>query len=138
MIIFKVWCKDRKEWEKDEVFLSALGSQFHTRRLLPVKSDNHLVFFSTGRKDKKGKEIYYGSDIVKFKVQILSLIPKYIELIGIFHFHEDELRTEIEIFGHPDYTTLWYDYITMNNFEIIGTVQENPELLDKKIKNENE
>lgn len=83
----------------------------------------------TGLKDKNGTEIYSDCDIFKFKY--LEQLDKEIELTGSFTFNEDDLRYEIDIYGHDRYIVL--NYIGNGiffDFEIIGTKQENPELLN--------
>ena len=83
----------------------------------------------TGLKDKKGKEIYAASDIFKFTY--LEELDKKIELIGIFTFSEEDLRYEIDVYGNIRYLCLSYiGNGVFSDFEIIGTKQENPELLD--------
>ena len=66
-IKFKVWCLDYNEWEKDEVFLSQSGIQYHSRRLFPVKYDRHIVMQSAGLTDKNGNEIYYNGQLLRIK-----------------------------------------------------------------------
>jgi len=51
---YRVWCENKQEWEKDEVFLSQHGTLFHRDRvgeLFPLKPDSHKVSFFTGLHD---------------------------------------------------------------------------------------
>ena len=83
---------------------------------------------SIGLQDKNGKEIYANSDIFKFKY--LKELHNPIDLTGIFTFNHDDLRYEIDIIGNKEYTCLCYvGNGIFYDFEIIGTKQENPELL---------
>lgn len=90
----------------------------------------------TGKTDKNGKDIYFDSEIVKFKLVVahsnISADDEEVELTGVFRWDDEELRVEIEIYNNPQYLVLWYNPLTMKDFEVIGTVQENPELLGEK------
>lgn len=124
-IKFRVWCKDRNEWEKDEVFLSQNGFQFHTRRLMPVKSDNHTVVFYIGPHDKNGKEIYEG-DIVSgekgFFVDNVRGVVKYCGMAFCFVGKTESGKEWI-------YTVTNESTKQLPEIEVIGNIFENPELL---------
>jgi len=85
-------------------------------------------YSSTGKTDIRGQEIYYGFHIVKFKW--VKKEKEYI-FIGVITFDEDELRAEIDIYNYHDegFYCLWYDCLTMTDFEIVGNVKKNPELI---------
>jgi len=121
---YKVWCKDKNEWEKDLSFLSENGTLFYRNpscgkfhiELRPCKPENHIAVFYTGLLDKNSKEIYEG-DIVKHTNQIC------------------------EVF----YSTEWCSFKLKNKFyrspmgddqdfvyEVIGNIYENPELLARE------
>jgi len=60
---YRVWCKNRHEWEKDQVFLSPDGALFHWGKaggFFPIKPESHEVSFFTGLHDSDGKPIYEG------------------------------------------------------------------------------
>lgn len=67
-MLFRIWCKDKNEWEKDGVRIDAYGDQYHRKNCLYdwvyVRPDNHIVEFSTRLQDANGKEIFQG-DIVE-------------------------------------------------------------------------
>lgn len=92
-----------------------------------MDKQEHIMQY-TGKKDKNNKEIYADSTIFKFKY--LEELYKPVELIGSFTFNEEDLRYEIDIYNHDRYIVL--NYIgngLFYDFEIIGTIQENPELI---------
>jgi hypothetical protein len=72
----------------------------------------------TGKKDINGKEIYYDTDRCKFKLWD-SASGKWLELECIFTWNDEEMRTELDVFGSSMITCLWYDYQNMKDFEII-------------------
>jgi hypothetical protein len=82
-------------------------------------------------RDKYGKKIYEDCSILKFK--FLEELDKEIEFIGVFTFNDEDLRYEIDIYNNPRYVCLNYTGNgVFRNFEVIGTKQENPELLKEK------
>lgn len=83
----------------------------------------------TGLTDKNGVEIYYNSDIFKFK--FMTSVDEYCEMVGVMDFNDEELRAEIDVYGDKDYVCLYYKGNgEMFDFEVIGNIHENPELLE--------
>lgn len=120
-IKFRVWCKNKNEWEKDNIALYQDGSRYHTDikgRHMYVSPDSHIIQMFTGLKDKNNVEIYeehkcrYKDDSGMERIGIVKyrLCEFYLEAID----GDDEGNQNIQL--HPDY-----------DIEIIG---ENPELLD--------
>ena len=84
-----------------------------------------------GKKDIKNTPIYEG-DIFKFK--FMEEPNKPIELIGSFAWNDEDLRYEIDIYSneYPEYICLYYiGNGQMYDFEIIGNIFDNAELLNK-------
>jgi hypothetical protein len=123
---YRVWCKDKNEWERHPVFLDTSGNIWHFQNgcAIPIKPENHNVCFFTGLLDINGKEIYEG-DIILYK-------------------DSDETR-EVGTIEWNDYDRAW-GFIRKNsnclmghNFigygveiEILGNIYENSELLRKQ------
>lgn len=84
-------------------------------------------------KDIKGNYIYE-EDIVTFNLVENDNLesPDPITLIGVFVYNQTELRYEIDIYSkdHPEYHCLYYNYETMSNFEIIGNINDNKDLIE--------
>jgi uncharacterized phage protein (TIGR01671 family) len=73
--------------------------------------EDYILMQYTGLKDKNGKEIYEG-DILELKNAKISFIPRV-----IFVMAWDDTRTG------------WTLYSPKDEFEVIGNIYENPELL---------
>jgi len=108
--------------------ISIIGMQDNEDHEQLLEDNACEIYKSTGKTDIHGQDIYYDFHIVKFKW--VKNEKEYI-FIGVITFDEDELRAEIDIFNYHDegFCCLWYDCLTMFDFEIIGNVKENPELI---------
>ena len=80
--------------------------------------ENVIIEQYTGLKDKNGKEIYEG-DIVKYDCTGCNYIVVYRKYDASFVLENDD-REEIVLF----------QYNRQNDYEVIGTIHENPELLE--------
>jgi len=122
--------------EKNNVFLDthkfALSMYGHIMLLnqgkiidVVVDKRRHLICRYIEKTDIEDKEIYADSSIVEFSHTAWEAK----RLIGSFEYNPDELRYEINIYNDDKAICLNYNYETMSKFKIIGTLQENPELL---------
>lgn len=61
---FKVWCKNKNEWEKDSCILKQNGEIYQENIRVPLRKDTHIFVPPTGVKDINKKDAYLG-DILK-------------------------------------------------------------------------
>ena len=65
---YRLWCKDKNEWEKDSWVILPNGNLMwveYGNLVGGVYMKNHVLVKSTGFKDIEGKEIYEG-DIIRY------------------------------------------------------------------------
>lgn len=128
---FKAWNKDYKYFTAC-VTLEDIAAGFDGI----VKNDANFQF--SGLKDKNDVEIYFDSEIFKFKYKInrpyITKEDLFELLTGVLTWNDEELRAEIDIY--PEKCGLvclsFLGNGQMYDFEVIGTMQENPELLEIK------
>lgn len=149
---FRAWHKEEKimlnviaiNWFSDSEYDLCLGESinhedYHT------ESDETILMQSTGLRDKNGKEIFEG-DIVRYVYYDGSGYQDY-----LIEFKTEEVITG-ESCGEYNIETTWigvhfkriggnivgdYDYVhpeEVSNFEIIGNIHENPEMVSDTIR----
>lgn len=127
---FRVWCKNHKEWEKHDCFLSQDGqlNQFCNGRLLPpMRQDTHIVCMSTDLCDKNGKEIFEG-DIVQCGAGEPDAGPK--EKVAWLDRYAGFVLVTIDfdtVIDHEQFSKQCAGVVS-----VIGNIYENPELLAKE------
>ncbi|MDT2599468.1 YopX family protein [Enterococcus hulanensis] len=125
---FRVWCKNRNEWERDTCYIQQDGTLYQrskgSERLIPILEKNHVVMQSTGLKDRNGVELFEG-DVVR-----VSNHP--------FQKKEDSAGIEIDgnyLIGWSDHSLTWLAGDLLLHqlkpyIEVIGNIYEDKELLE--------
>lgn len=127
--IYRVWCANKNEWEKNKTALLPNGTLIdldHYNK--PVRSDTHKVYHCIGKEDNNKKLIYEG-DIVK-RIDVFPISKLYgREDIGLVKYINGSFYLEC----NDDRYLICLDYSSLKNsvYIIIGNECENPELLEQ-------
>ena len=120
---FRVWSDYWKKYATEaELHMDgSVDAIFEDDDGVPHHENTDLVIeFKTGLKDKNGKEIYEG-DIAKYDCRGSKYAVAYRKYDAGFVLENDD-REEIILF----------QYNRQNDYEVIGTIHENPELLEEE------
>lgn len=140
--LFRVWCENKKEWEKDEVLISSKGYFANTISGVGIHHNDiaiiqrgypkhHIIEFCTGLKDKNGK-LGYHKDFIKnnygdvFLIEWNSKECAYC-LINIIY-----LKSGIELEYAIRYDSCSIDSELVKEWEIIGNIHQDSHLLGGK------
>ena len=123
---YRVWCKNKNEWEKDEVCLSSNGYlwQRYGNGLVPLSPETHIIQFCTGLEDKNGVLIFEG-DIVKWG-HLKGSKENPIRIADVRINPDIQFNSNLGIFKYGNF--IYSD--TENHLEIIGNIHDNPELME--------
>lgn len=143
---FRVWCKDYKEWENDTICISNKDNYILDNlrpkflRITDIDPINHEISFCTGLKDKNGKlvyegdilkEIYFDTDLNKSDYDYT--VVRWEKIEASFIMYRPALPNDItffgEVFDDGDNSGV------LKNFEVIGNIYENPDLIKEKGEN---
>ena len=130
---FRIWVKDEERYydETDEESYQIIpnGQVTYTSEAYEEDgafytdttnaTDNVVVEQYTGLKDRYGEPIYEG-DIIKYAWTRCNYIVAYRKYDASFVLENDD-REEI----------ICFQYNRQNDYEVIGTIHENPELLEE-------
>jgi len=122
-IKFRIWCANKKEWEKNNCVISLSGSLFDMDNRIIMRRETHILEFSTGLHDKNGKEIFEG-DIVEIIHPCWYSKCKTEFKNGGFIF--TELNNPVENSAVTTYSFMRNKW----KIEVIGNIHDNPELLE--------
>ena len=89
---FRVWCHDKREWEKDDIIIDLRGNLHHNSPML-LRANSHTLQLCTGLQDSHGQYIYEG-DIVDQGDNFNSIV-KFGECYetGTVGFYLEEVKT---------------------------------------------
>ena len=118
---YRLWCKDKNEWEKDDWVILPNGNLMwveYGNLVGGVYMKNHILVKSTGFKDIEGKEIYEG-DIIRywdnFDERYKLAIIKFDK--GSFIMTNDRINWDIGLINKDD------------KIKIVGNIYENKDLI---------
>ena len=129
-IIFKVWCKNKNEWEKHPCRLTEDGVLIDILHQISLKPETHVVVWFSGLKDKYLNPIYR-NDIVKFhwstfqgnhESTCLVTYKRYRWLLEVIGKDEAAMGLTPSTCFDPAFTT-------PIQYEVIGNAYKNPDLL---------
>lgn len=127
---FRVWSEEDREYRTDcklrYLFTSPTGLP---STVYNDEGDRFDIEQYTGLKDKNGKEIYEG-DIVASSYFGKDRILKVVFYEGCFCLCET--RLEIPCAGFVYYFRQGSRFRPQDDYEVIGNIHENPELLEEK------
>ena len=131
---YKVWCKNKKEWERNNVALLPNGDLYDLDNKITVLRKTHDVLFNTGLEDTNNKGIYQ-EDIVRrnYYNGYCYLRIRQFHLKTIAEFLPElphEYVIGLKSWGDIDY----YELRELENYDltIVGNTKEDPELLGGK------
>lgn len=121
---YRLWCNNKKEWEKDAWHLTPDGRIIDSNRQIEMKSETHFLNQFTGLLDKQGVEIYEG-DVVAYDLGFDD--EKHENYKIVF----DNKQCAYFMFPLNDKSRLrHFTYSAKNDCEVIGNIYENSELLN--------
>ncbi len=109
---YRLWCNNKKEWEKDEWHLTPNGIIIDSNRQIEMKPESHFLSQFIGLSDKNGVKIFEG-DVVKgtaYEAEIYtgevayldseaSFVMKIIGSKGHFRLNNQTFQA-LEVVGH--------------------------------------
>ena len=115
---FRVWCKDRNEWEKHLITLDTHGTLWHAP--VQIRPEQHVIQFYTGILDKNANKIFEG-DKLRFSHWIIE-VERYLGAFGYWVDKDKEWKMFIPFSGHNQ---IEYFGNQTNDLEVVGHIYAN-------------
>ena len=130
---FRVWSEEDKQYRTDcDVFKLFHGKTGCPATIYSDEGDRFDIEQYTGLKDKNGKEIYEGDIVEQFVCGVHQFKGKECgrKTLWQVRWNEEECCFELHYLSG----SLFGDSMMSNSdeYEVIGTIHENPELLEEK------
>ncbi|MFA5669904.1 MAG: YopX family protein [Candidatus Cloacimonas sp.] len=122
---FIVWCKNKNEWEADECVLTRDGKLIDIKYMKELNLENHTIYRYIGKTDIEGNKIYADCSIVEFEYYDMDVDSGWVKAKSVITFDDEDLMYLIAIDGE----LCNFKQHDIVNLRVIGTLQENPELL---------
>lgn len=127
--MYRLWCKDKNEWERDNRWIGLNGCLMTLRQgcPYPLSTGTHVLQRSTGKRDISGQEVYEGDVIenpngIRMEIKY-GLYNVYCPADGCYM---DNVGFFVEAIGYPQMPLgPLEDYAV-----VIGNIFDNPELLE--------
>ncbi|RGU91718.1 hypothetical protein DWW31_14015 [Clostridium sp. AF15-17LB] len=133
---YRLWCKNKNEWEWDNSWIGINGCLMTLQHgcPYPLNCDTHILQRSTGRYDISGREVFEGDFIESHQgekiLDVLMLVKygtyeAYCPADGCYM---DNVGFYVEAVGYPQMPLGPLE----NYAKVIGNVFENPDWLSKE------
>lgn len=70
---YRVWCKNKQEWEKDQFALLGNGQLIQLKNMQPLRKETHIIELSSGLEDKNGISCFNG-DVIKWNDGVMAVV----------------------------------------------------------------
>ena len=116
-IKFRLWCNNKKEWEKDAWHLTPNGRIVDTYRQIEMRKETHFLNQYTGLLDKNGVEIYE-SDIIKTDNGSLFEVVFRDGAFNAKILNKNKVMCNVAVM------------VRNKDMRVVGNIYQNPELLE--------
>ncbi len=132
---YRLWHKNKNEWEKDNSWIGMNGClmTLHHGCPYPLSSETHILQRSTGKNDISGKEVFEGdiieSNLPDGRVLDLNMVVRYGTYQAwcpVDQVYVDSIGFYVSASGYPDMPIGPLE----NYAKVIGNIFENPGLIE--------
>ena len=124
---YRLWCKNKNEWEKDKFHIMPSGCIFNLQTHGPYNLDTHILAHGSGLLIKGNKELFEGDIYRKYKNVYL------VEYSQIDGFHYRLIYGDYSgwnVYNKRERSRLHMTDYDAKKCELIGNIFDNPELLE--------